>query len=77
MTRGLVVLSAALLTVLSGCGEKVQTTASGGGKKADTPGWQQSNSAYLAPGWTPGDRTSWEAHLRTRAQGQNDFAVPN
>ena len=61
---------------LAACGEKAQTVDSGSGKKADVPGWQAGNSAYLAPGWTPGDRTSWEAQLRTRAQAQNDFAVP-
>ena len=58
------------------CGERAQTTASGSEKKADVPGWQTSNSVYLAPGWTPGDRTSWEAQLRNRAQAQNDYAVP-
>ena len=76
MTRATAVCSMALMVFLSGCGEKVQTTASGPEKKADTPGWQAGNSLYLAPGWTPGDRTSWEAQLRNRAQSQNDFAVP-
>ena len=61
---------------IAACGERVQTTASGSEKKADSPGWQAGNSAFLAPGWTPGDRTSWEAQLRNRAQAQNDFAVP-
>ena len=76
MTRATAVCSMVLMVFLSGCGEKIQTTASGSEKKADTPGWQANNSLYLAPGWTPGDRTSWEAQLRNRAQSQNDFAVP-
>ena len=61
---------------IAACGERVQTTASGPEKKADTPGWQSGSSVYLAPGYTPGDRASWEAQLRNRAQAQNDFAVP-
>ena len=77
MRRGAVAASALVVVLaLAACGEKAQTVASGAEKKADVPGWQPGNSVYLAPGWTPGDRTSWEAQLRTRAQAQNDFAVP-
>ena len=77
MRRGASAVSALVVALaLAACGEKAQTVASGAEKKADVPGWQPGNSVYLAPGWTPGDRTSWEAQLRTRAQAQNDFAVP-
>ena len=77
MTRSAAVygMALAMALALSACGERIQTTAAGPEKKADTPGWQAGNSVYLAPGWTPGDRASWEAQLRTRAQAQNDFAV--
>ncbi len=64
----------ALALGLAGC-EKAQTTASGSEKKADAPSWQVASSPYAAPGWTPGDKASWEAQLRTRAQGQNDYAA--
>src|SRR5690349_4223597 len=74
--RAAAALGLVLAFTLAACGEKAQTVASGSEKKVDVPGWQPSNSVYLAPGWTPGDRTSWEAQLRTRAQAQNDFAVP-
>jgi hypothetical protein len=75
--RGLaVVLSALAVVSLSGCGERVQTSASASERKADTPGWQGASGPYMAPGWKPGDRASWEAQLRNRAQAQNDFAVP-
>ena len=45
-----------------------------GAKKADAPGWKGANRPISAPGWTPGDQTSWEAQLRDRAQAQNDYA---
>jgi hypothetical protein len=76
MSRLLAACGVIAIVALSACTERAQTTASDAGKKADAPGWQPANSAYLAPGWTPGDRTSWEAQLRNRAQAQNDFAVP-
>ena len=75
MTRLAAIGCLALALGLGGC-EKAQTTASGGEKKADTPSWQKGESAYVAPGWTPGDRASWEAQLRNRAQAQNDYAAP-
>ena len=33
-------------------------------------------AAFTAPGWKPGDKTSWEQQLKTRTQnGQNDYAT--
>ncbi|HEX7436848.1 MAG TPA: hypothetical protein VF308_09080 [Caldimonas sp.] len=75
MTRLAAVCSVVLALGLGACGERAQTTAVGGEKKADTPSWQANGSVYLAPGWTPGDRASWEAQLRNRAQAQNDYAA--
>jgi hypothetical protein len=65
----------ALALGLGACGERVQTTTVGGERKADTKSWDANNSVFLAPGWQPGDKASWEAQLRDRAQAQNDFAV--
>ncbi|MGZ5130754.1 MAG: hypothetical protein ACXWCU_11740 [Caldimonas sp.] len=76
MTRFAAASCIALALCLAACGEKAQTTASGGEKKADTPSWQSASSPFAAPGWTPGDRASWEAQLRNRAQAQNDYAAP-
>ena len=56
---------------LMACGEKPQTA---GTRKADSQAWQASGSAYVAPGWKEGDHASWEEQLRSRAQGQNDYA---
>jgi hypothetical protein len=63
-----------LAIVLAGCGEKVQTIPVGGERKVDGQPWQNKDTRYLAPGWTPGDQNSWNAHLNDRAQGQNDYA---
>lgn len=59
---------------LGACGETVQTVPVGGARTPDMSGWEANNSAYLARGWTPGDRAAWETQLRARAQAQNDFA---
>lgn len=61
---------------LAACGEKT----SGAAKKADVPAFQGSTgaSAYVAGGWKAGDQSAWEQHLRTRMQGQNEYArVPS
>ena len=63
------------LLALGGCGEKVQTTAVGGERQADTKSWDTNNSPYLAPGWTPGTPASWHAQLNARTQAQNDYAA--
>jgi hypothetical protein len=64
----------ALAFALAACGEKVQTVS--GDKKPDAPGWKGGNPAYNAPGWVASDQAAWEAQLRTRAQKQNDYAIP-
>ena len=59
------------MLALTACAEKPQQAAT---RKPDTQAWQASGSAYRADGWKEGDRSSWEEQLRTRAQGQNDYA---
>jgi hypothetical protein len=56
---------------LNACGEKPQTVVT---KKSDTQAWQASGSAFVVSGWKEGDHASWEEQLRSRAQGQNDYA---
>jgi len=59
---------------LAGCGEKPQVLDA----KAKTPDaepWAASASnPYYASGWKGGDKAAWEAQIRTRNQGQNDYA---
>ena len=62
----LIVLSVAALTA---CGEKAQTL----GTKTDATAFSGATNAFVSPGWTAGDKNSWEQNLRARAQyGQND-----
>ena len=63
------VLAAVLM--LSACGEKLQTA---GGKKVDGKPWDGAQPAYRASGWKAGDQTSWEAQMKTRSQGQDEYS---
>lgn len=70
--RRLALTLAATALLLGGCAEREQTA---GGSKADTPPFNGTGKPYVAAGWKPGDRGSWEAQLKTRTvQGQNDYA---
>lgn len=73
MRRVLPVL--AVLAALAACGEKPQTI---GGARQDAAAYSGGESAFIARGWTPGDKTSWEQQLRSRAQNtQNEYAKVN
>ncbi len=69
MMRTLILL--ALASGLAACSEKPQSL---GAMKSDTPAFQGTGSNFMAPGWKAGDQTSWEQQLKTRGQGQNDYA---
>jgi len=57
------------MVALTACGEKAQIL----GTKNDATAYSGATNSFVAPGWTAGDKTSWEQHLRARAQyGQND-----
>lgn len=63
------------LAGLSACGEKPQTL---GGVKTDVAPFQGAQKQFAAPGWTAGDKTSWEQGLKARAQNtQNEYAKTN
>ena len=68
----LIIAAAALLTA---CGERAQTA---GGAKQDASPYSGTGKAYADKGWKQGDKTSWEAQLKARAQnGQNDYLKTN
>ena len=66
----LMACAAALLTGLAACSEKVQTATP---RKVDQKPWQAVDNPFAASGWKAGDKTSWDADLRTRAQKQNEY----
>ena len=76
MTFIAVTMSMACSLTLSGCGEKLQTLDTAA--KQDGAAYLGTGSPYVTSGWKPGDKASWESHLRARAQnGQNDFSKAN
>ena len=64
------VLGAAL--GLAACGDS--STGVKAAKKADGKSWEGAGPTFAASGWKVGDKASWEEHIRTRAQNQNDYA---
>ena len=74
-------LAAAAIAValgLAACGERDQVTVYKQGKyqgKPDNKPWENDPGAslYTTSKWTPGDKTSWEAALRTRNLAQNEY----
>jgi hypothetical protein len=63
---------AAVLVALSACGEKPQEATGVGSDDAAYVG--VGKSQYQLSGWKPGDKTSWEQQLKTRAEyGMNDY----
>ena len=62
----------AALAALSACGEKPQTL---GGRKSDAAAFQGAQNPFVAPGWKPGDKSSWEQGLKARMQNsQNEYS---
>ncbi len=68
----LLILSA---MALAACGDKPQTL---GTPAKDAAPYQGTGSAFVAGGWKPGDKTSWEQHLKARQlNSQNDYSKMN
>lgn len=69
--RTAVVVALAMVFALAACTEKPQTLEQ---KRVDVPPYKGSGTAFVDPGWTAGDKNSWEQHLKVRTQrGQNDY----
>ena len=77
MNRVMVLTSVALSArLLAACGDKPQEL--GSAARQDTAAFNGTGSPFVAPGWKPGDKASWEQHLRARAQNsQNDYSKTN
>ncbi len=71
MSRAAVAAGLLLSLGLVACGEKAQTA---GHRKADGNPSDGPASAYTAGTWKAGDAVGWDAQMRTRAQGQNEYS---
>jgi hypothetical protein len=70
MRTALLVAVAAL--GLTACAEREQTA---NGVKSDAAPFNGTNHPYVATGWKPGDRASWEQQMKVRTvNGQNEYA---
>jgi hypothetical protein len=66
------IISTLLLSLfLVACSEKVQNL--GSRKNVDLPSYMGAKNDYVEKNWTPGDKTSWEAQLKSRAKGQDEY----
>jgi hypothetical protein len=67
-------MATAVAVPLSGCGEKPQTSGQASTKKSDSKPWEAVQSSHVADGYKAGDKTAWEAQLKTRTErGQNEY----
>ena len=69
-------LAIAAVVLLPACSERSQGEAARL-KKADakaSSGTVAADKANVAAGWTAGDDTSWQTQIRSRNQGQNEYA---
>ena len=60
-----------LAWTLGACGEKPQELS---GRKipGSAASWQGPTTSFTVSGWKVGDESSWDAHMRVRAQAQNE-----
>lgn len=70
-----IMLIVAAVAMLSACGERVQTGVAG---KQDSAAYNGTGKPYVEAGWKPGDKASWESHLKARGQNsQNEYSRTN
>ena len=65
----------AALAGLSACGDKPQTM---GGNKGHVAAFEGAKNQFVEPGWTAGDKNSWEQGLKARLRNtQNEYSKTN
>ncbi|GGX16075.1 lipoprotein [Pigmentiphaga litoralis] len=70
MIKHAMIVSLAALA-LAGCTDQKQELHSNANYQQAYKG---TGSKFVQPGWTPGDRNSWEQELKVRTQqGQNEY----
>ena len=61
-----------LAVLLGACAEKRDGTTTS--RKLDDSPTVGASAGYTVAGWKAGDAASWEEQIRTRTQGQNEYA---
>jgi major membrane immunogen (membrane-anchored lipoprotein) len=60
------------LVLLTACGESPQSSKTAG---KDVAPYQGTTNGFATSGWKPGEKTSWELSLKSRAQNtQNEYS---
>jgi hypothetical protein len=62
---------------IAGCGEVPQEKTAATTNRGDTPAWQGAKNPFVAQGWTPGNKASWETQMQNRVQYQNEYTKIN
>jgi hypothetical protein len=73
VNRILVFMAFVAAFALGGCAEREQTA---NGIKTDAHAFDGTSrpQPFMTSGWKPGDRASWERHMKVRTQGgQNEY----
>ena len=70
MTKRLL-LTLGCVVALTACTEKPQEL--GSARKADTPAFQGTGTVYQSPGWKAGDEKAWDAQIKERNKGQDEY----
>jgi hypothetical protein len=64
----------AAVALLAACSEPSQALMTGKNNNAGKPYYDGTGSNFVASGWKPGDKNSWQQELKTRTQrGQNEY----
>ncbi len=70
---GLAALTTAILAALSACTETPQSSAKSS-RAVDHPPWETAQTRYGAASVPQGDKSAWEAQMRTRVENQNEYS---
>jgi hypothetical protein len=70
-------LIAVPFALLAGCSEIDQSKSAANTNRGDEPAYKGAKDNYIAKGWTPGDKGSWETQMRTRSLTQNEYNKTN
>lgn len=66
-------VASAVLLGIAGCVGGSSRSGAPSSKSAREPAWDGAGNAFVAPGWKPGDKASWQQQMTRRAQSQNEY----